>query len=64
MGKWYEIARIPNTFQKSCFQEVTATYSLLANNHVQGINTCRKANGEVFNLEVKGRIQDKPVTPS
>ena len=59
MGKWYEIARIPNTFQKSCLREVTANYSLLASNHVRGVNTCRKANGELFNLEVNGHVQDK-----
>ena len=59
MGKWYGIAHIPNTFQKSCLREVTANYSLLASNHVRGINTCRKANGELFNLEVNGHVQDK-----
>lgn len=58
MGKWYEVAKIPNTFQKTCVQDITATYSLLANNYIKGLNTCRKANGQVFNLEVKGRIQD------
>lgn len=59
MGKWYEIARIPNTFQKSCLREVTANYSLLLDNHVRGMNTCRKANGELFSLEVNGQVQDK-----
>ena len=59
MGKWYEIARIPNTFQKSCLREVTANYSLLANNHVRGMNTCRKASGELFSLAVDGKVQDK-----
>jgi apolipoprotein D and lipocalin family protein len=59
MGKWYEIARIPNPFQKPCVQDVSATYRLLANNQVQGINSCRKANGDVFNLEVNGEVQDK-----
>ncbi|MDO8417665.1 MAG: lipocalin family protein [Agitococcus sp.] len=59
MGKWYEIARIPNPFQKSCLREVTANYSLLANNHVRGMNTCRKASGELFSLAVDGKVQDK-----
>lgn len=59
MGKWYEIARIPNTFQKSCMREVTVSYRLLVDNHVRGLNTCRKANGDVFSLEVDGKIQDK-----
>lgn len=59
MGKWYEIARIPNTFQKSCVQDVSVSYQLLPNNQVVGINTCRKVNGEIFNLAVKGSAQDK-----
>lgn len=59
MGKWYEIARIPNTFQKPCLRAVTANYSLLANNHVRGTNTCLKAGGELFSLTVDGKIQDK-----
>ena len=59
LGKWYEIARIPNTFQKSCVQDVAVSYQLLPNNQVVGINTCRKVNGEIFNLAVKGSAQDK-----
>lgn len=59
MGKWYEIARIPNSFQKSCRSEITATYQLLANGQIQGVNTCRKANGQLFDLVVKGTVQDK-----
>ncbi len=59
MGKWYEIARIPNAFQQSCVQDVSVNYQLLANNQVLGTNTCRKANGNIFNLEVTGQAQDK-----
>lgn len=28
-GKWYEIARLPNKFQKDCAADVIATYALL-----------------------------------
>jgi len=27
-GRWYEIARLPNRFQKRCAGEVTANYTL------------------------------------
>ena len=34
MGKWYEIAKIPNRFQKNCFGNTTATYSPLESGEV------------------------------
>ncbi|HNL37138.1 MAG TPA: lipocalin family protein, partial [Agitococcus sp.] len=58
MGKWYEVAKIPNTFQKSCVQDITASYSLLANNQVKGINSCRKANGQIFQMGIQGKVKD------
>lgn len=58
MGKWYEIAKIPNTFQKTCISDITVNYTLLANNHVAGVNACRKANGELYKLNIDGKVQD------
>lgn len=39
MGKWHEIARLPNSFQKGCIN-TTATYTLLEDGDVQVINEC------------------------
>ncbi|HQV23573.1 MAG TPA: lipocalin family protein [Agitococcus sp.] len=58
MGKWYEIAKIPNSFQKTCVSETTVTYTLLANHHVAGVNACKKANGELYQLKIDGKVQD------
>ena len=58
MGTWHEIARTPNPFQKNCVGEVKATYTLLANNQVGGLNVCRKANGELYKISTIGQIQD------
>lgn len=44
-GKWYEIARLPNRFQKDCSGEVTATYSLLSEGRLKVVNECRKQGG-------------------
>ena len=41
MGKWYEIARLPNRFEKGC-DGVTAEYALQKNGTVSVLNTCRK----------------------
>jgi apolipoprotein D and lipocalin family protein len=41
MGKWYEIARLPNRFEKGC-DGVTAEYALQKDGTVSVLNTCRK----------------------
>lgn len=59
MGKWYEIARLPNPFQKSCSGDVTATYVMLDNGEVQVVNRCRKRNGEMSEANGLARIAHK-----
>ncbi|MGZ3689499.1 MAG: lipocalin family protein [Bdellovibrionota bacterium] len=44
LGKWYEIARFPNFFQKDC-DEATAEYSLRDDGRLQVVNTCRRIDG-------------------
>lgn len=39
LGKWYEIARYPNSFEKNCIK-VTAQYSLKKNGSVEVLNSC------------------------
>ncbi len=41
MGKWYELYRLPNSFEKDC-GNVTAEYELLPNGKVSVLNTCVK----------------------
>ncbi len=41
LGKWYEIARFPNRFEKDC-QGVTAEYAMRTDGKVRVLNTCRK----------------------
>lgn len=54
MGKWYEIATIPQSFQKGCHC-TTAEYSLIDDKYVKVINTCRKdsTNGIIKKIEGK-----------
>ena len=54
-GTWYEIARLPNRFQKECVSNVTATYTLLEDGTVRVVNRCRKANGDTSEAEGKAR---------
>jgi lipocalin len=41
-GRWYEIARYSNRFQRQCVGNVTATYSMLPNGKIEVVNECRK----------------------
>jgi apolipoprotein D and lipocalin family protein len=54
-GTWYEIARLPNKFQKECIGDVTATYTLLDNGEIKVVNRCRKGNGEITEAEGRAR---------
>ncbi len=45
MGRWYEIAKFPNWFQKKCISHTVAEYSPQANGQVKVLNRCRLADG-------------------
>lgn len=45
-GTWYEIARLPNRFQKMCVSDIQATYRPQGKK-VSVLNQCRVADGSV-----------------
>lgn len=59
LGKWYELARLPNTFQEDCYCS-QAEYSLIDNETLSVINSCREdsLNGEIDKAEGKAFIVD------
>ena len=52
VGLWYEIAKIPNTFQRKCAGGTTAQYELRQDGRIAVVNRCIKSNGEA--MEAKG----------
>jgi apolipoprotein D and lipocalin family protein len=58
-GRWYEIARLPNRFDKKCADSVTATYPLRSDEKVDVVNRCRKANGQYTTATGKAKVVDK-----
>lgn len=40
MGKWYELAKIPNRFQRKCAGNTTAEYTLRPDGTVLVVNSC------------------------
>jgi len=45
MGTWYQVAWIPNRFQKQCVSDTAATYRDLGNGTVEVLNRCRQVDG-------------------
>lgn len=48
LGTWYEVARLPNSYEKHCVLPITATYSAIANESKQFVvvNQCNNHNGD------------------
>jgi len=46
-GTWYEIARLPNSFQEKCSGNVAAQYSLLDSGEISVKNSCIDREGKV-----------------
>ncbi len=59
VGRWYEVARLPNRFQKKCADSVTADYTLRSDGNIQVVNRCRKASGEFTTAKGKAKVVDK-----
>lgn len=60
LGTWYEIATIPQRFQKGCVG-VTAHYSLRDDGAIDVVNVCRKdtLDGKVTSIRGKAWVVDK-----
>ena len=58
-GVWYEIARFPNKFQKSCAGDVTATYTVRESGGLDVLNQCRERDGDVKKAKGRARLADK-----
>ena len=43
-GTWYELARLPNRFQKHCIAEVSAVYTPLEDGRIAVVNRCRTSS--------------------
>ena len=47
MGTWYQVAWIPNRFQKQCVSDTAATYRDRGDGTVEVLNRCTLANGSI-----------------
>ena len=62
-GTWYEIARLPNRFEKKCVGNVTANYTLRSDGRVTVTNRCKEANGNISEATgVARRVEGRPTS--
>ncbi|HPN37585.1 MAG TPA: lipocalin family protein [Melioribacteraceae bacterium] len=59
VGLWYEIAKIPNRFQKQCVKGTTAQYKLLKDGKIEVINSCLTEEGEKDVADGIAQVVDK-----
>ncbi|MEE4296636.1 MAG: lipocalin family protein [Wenzhouxiangella sp.] len=57
-GRWYEIALLPNVFQRRCVSDTTATYGLREDGRIDVLNRCREDDGSWATAEGIARKQD------
>ena len=60
-GRWYEIARLPNWFEKSCARDVTAEYMPRDDGRITVVNRCRQSDGTMKSAEgIARRVDGQP----
>lgn len=57
-GKWYEIAKLPNRFEKQCQKNAFTTYRLLERGKLEVINQCERRSGRTASLKGVARVVD------
>jgi apolipoprotein D and lipocalin family protein len=58
-GRWYEIARLPTSFQEQCASDVVATYTVRDDGRVTVVNECRRKDGTTTRAEGLARRADE-----
>ena len=59
LGKWYEIAAIPQSFQKHCVGNTTAVYGTTEDGLISVVNTCDTTSGTPSIANGRAKVVDK-----
>lgn len=57
-GTWYEISKIPNSFQDQCVGNTTASYSLNDDGTIKVVNKCKDDEGDMDSAEGLAKVVD------
>ncbi|MBP6002541.1 MAG: lipocalin family protein [Pyrinomonadaceae bacterium] len=58
-GKWYEIGKYPNRFQKQCVANTVATYTVKPNGKIEVRNECLLKDGKTETAIGEAKVADK-----
>ena len=58
LGTWFEVARLPNWFQRNCAGDVRASYAKRADGRIDVNNRCRTAEGRTIEVSGVARVVD------
>ena len=59
VGLWYEIAKIPNKFQRKCIGNTTAYYSLREDGQINVENSCLNEKGDAIEAMGIAKVVEK-----
>lgn len=57
-GRWFEIARYPNRFERKCDRDVTAEYSFKENGDIRVVNSCTTPAGKITKSVGTAKVVD------
>jgi apolipoprotein D and lipocalin family protein len=55
-GRWYEIARYPNWFQRRCQSGAVAEYTPQGDGSIKVVNSCRDADGSIRSITGRATV--------
>ena len=60
-GLWYEVAAMPQIYQKHCVKNTTAEYRLINKSTISINNSCETSTGERISTQGRARVSDKKI---
>jgi apolipoprotein D and lipocalin family protein len=58
LGEWFEVARLPAWFQRSCVGDVRASYAKRPDGRIDVVNRCRTSEGQIIEAHGVARVVD------
>lgn len=59
VGRWYEIAKYPNRFERQCDRDTTATYQVRPDGKISVINACYTREGKLSQSSGWAKVVDR-----
>jgi apolipoprotein D and lipocalin family protein len=59
VGRWFEIAKYPNRFERDCDRDVTAQYTRFENGEIEVVNSCTQPDGKPKISKGKAKVIDE-----